>query len=121
MSKNLKIVDKVDDNNQNIIPPDPTFQVTEFLSWLKKRGALRKLKDCENKWKREGLDIEKILNKFDESYIAIYLSRGEKVVLLKNKVWADQWMSHYDLEVPHHRHKKELEKIFSVTESKTKV
>jgi len=29
---------------------------------------------------------------------------------LEKLVWADQWMTYYDLEVPHHRHWTELKK-----------
>ncbi len=101
-------------------PPDPSYKVTEFLSWLKKRGAIRKLNECKKKWENEGLNIESITKELNP-FICIYTYKGEKVVSLENKVWADQWMSHHNLEVPHHRHNKRLEKIFSVTENKTKV
>jgi len=49
--------------SQSISPtaPDPTYEVTKFLAWLKKRGAVRKLNECKNKWENEGLDIEKII------------------------------------------------------------
>jgi hypothetical protein len=103
-------------------PPDPTFSVTRFLSWLLKRGAVVDLNECKRKWGSEGLDIEDIIKKLSPKYLRLYRSRGgEKVVKLENQAWASQWMSYYDLEVPHHRQKKRLEKIFSVTESKTKV
>lgn len=102
------------------LPPDPTFQVTEFLSWLKKRGAIRKLNECKIKWESEGLDIERIIRELNP-HICIYRYKSEKVVKLENKPWADQWMMHYNLEVPHHGQTKEMEKIFSVTETKTKV
>ncbi len=101
-------------------PPDPTFSVTRFISWLSKRGGLRPLSECKRKWDGEGLDIESIIKEFNPQ-LKLYRSRGEKVVKLENKVWASQWMSYYDLEVPHHRHRKRLEKIVSVTETKTKV
>lgn len=102
------------------IPPDPTFKVTEFLQWLKKRGAIRKLSDCVEKWEIEGLNIESVIKTL-QPYLCIYRYKGEKVVKLENKPWADQWMSHYNLEVPHHRHMKEMEKMISVTEKERKV
>lgn len=38
-------------------------------------------------------------------YIRLYRTgRGDKVIKLEKLVWADQWMTYYDLEVPHHRH-----------------
>lgn len=108
--------------SQSISPiaPDPTYEVTKFLAWLKKRGAVRKLNECKNKWENEGLDIENII-KLLSPCLCKYRYKSDVVVKLENKVWADQWMSHYDLEVPHHRHKKALEKIISDTEKKTKV
>ncbi len=102
------------------VPPDPTFQVTEFLQWLKKRGAMRKLSECVEKWEIEGLNIETIIKTL-QPYLCIYRYKGEKVVKLENKPWADQWMSYYNLEVPHHRHMKGIEKMISVTEKKTKI
>ncbi len=108
--------------SQNISPkaPDPTYEVTMFLSWLKKRGAVRKLNECKKKWENEGLNIE-IIIKLLNPYLCKYTYKSEVVVKLEDKVWADQWMSHYCLEVPHHRQKKALEKIISDTEKKTKV
>ena len=82
--------------------PDPTYQVTRFLSWLKKRGAIRKLSECTRKWAPEGLDIESVADRFYPELIGVYRYRGEKVVSLNDKVWADRWMIYYDLEVPHH-------------------
>lgn len=51
-----------------------------------------------------GFDAKRFIKDMGEERIALYLSRGNKVIVLKDKVWADQWMMHYDLEVPHHRH-----------------
>jgi len=67
------------------------------------------LSECNKKWELEGLNIESIIKELGPQYLGIYRYRGEKVVKLENKVWADQWMSYYDLEVPHHRHKKRME------------
>lgn len=110
--------------NQDITPPpppDPTYPVTEFIQWLKKRGMVKSLKLCKKKWESEGLDIEKILKDLNP-LLGLYRSKGgEKVVKLEDRVWADKWMIHYKLEVPHHRHAKSMEKMISVTENKTKV
>ncbi|MBU4373727.1 MAG: D-lyxose/D-mannose family sugar isomerase [Euryarchaeota archaeon] len=103
-----------------LLPPNPTFHVTEFIQWLKKRGAIRKLKECKKKWESEGLNIESIVEEL-KPYLCIARFRGEKVVKLENKPWADQLMSRHNLEVPHHSHWKKLEKIISDTETKTKV
>ena len=122
MSKNVELSSSNEvDKNHIPNPPDPSYPVARFLSWLLKRGGYRNLNDCKNKWGREGLDIEHIIKDFSPNYIRLYVSRGEKIVKLENKPWASQWISYYDLEVPHHRHKKSLEKIFSVTENRTKV
>jgi hypothetical protein len=83
--------------------PDPGYKGTRFIAWLKKRGAVQRLSKCMIKWSREGLDIERTVNRMGTANIDIYRSSGgEKVVVLKNKVWADQWMIHYGLEIPHH-------------------
>lgn len=58
---------------------------------------------CIFKWSQEGLDIEQVIKRMGTLNIDIYRSSGgEKVVVLRNKVWADQWMIHYGLEIPHH-------------------
>lgn len=85
-------------------PPDPTYEVAEFLQYLQKRGGLVYLKKCKKKWAREGLDIEGIVKELSP-HIRIYAFRGEPVVYLENKPWATQWLQHYDLMVPHHRHR----------------
>lgn len=102
------------------LPPDPTYDVTKFLSWLKKLGAMWKLNECKKKWESEGLNIESVIRTL-RPYLCIYRYKGEKVVRLVNTVWADQWMSRYNLEIPHHRQWKKLEKIISDTEKERKV
>jgi hypothetical protein len=87
----------------NLIPPDPSYQVAEFLQYLKKRGGFVYLKECKTKWEREGLDVENIVKAL-RPHIGLYRARGKIVVVLENKPWATQWLQHYDLEVPHHRH-----------------
>lgn len=124
MSDNTKLSSRsAVDKNQTVVPnpPDPTYPVARFLSWLIKRGSIRRLSECKKKWDDEGLDIERVVKELGPRYIGIYRHKGEKIVKLENQAWASQWISHYDLEVPHHRHKKRLEKIFSVTENETKV
>ena len=32
----------------------------------------------------------------------------EKGICIKDKGWADGWAKYYDLEIPHHRHRKKL-------------
>ncbi|MCK4734334.1 MAG: hypothetical protein KAT65_17905 [Methanophagales archaeon] len=92
-------------------PPQPTYDVVRFLSWLKKRGAIHDLKKCVKKWEREGINIEKSIKNLGVSFIKIYRrSGGEKVVFLENKVWADQWMVYYDLEIPHHKQMQKTQK-----------
>ena len=84
--------------------PDPKENGAIFLGWLKKRGVLRGAVNCERKCKENGFEAKRFIKDMGENRIALYLSRGNKVIVLKDKVWADQWMMHYDLEVPHHRH-----------------
>src|SRR5271157_1078712 len=86
-------------------PPKPPYKLTEFLAWLKKRGATWNLTQCKRKCESEGFDLEDTLKKLDTDTIAIYISKGQKYVVLKNKPWADQWMISYNLEVPHHGQK----------------
>jgi hypothetical protein len=100
--------------------PDPGYDATRFIAWIKKRGAVRRLCKCVQKWQPDGLDIELIIKRLGPSNISIFrTSGGEKVVGLIDKVWADQWMTHYGLEVPHHAQPSKT--IYSVTERKRKV
>lgn len=95
------------------LPHDPTYEVAKFLAYLKKRGALWELSDCERNWNREGFDIKNIVLSFDPDLIGIYRSKGgKKVILLRDKKWADQWMIYYDIEVPHHGQWKRLKNSF---------
>ena len=92
-------------------PPEPSYDIVRFLGWLKKRGVIRDLKECEKKWEHEGINIERSIKKLGINFIRIYRrSGGEKVVVLENKVWADQWRSYYDLEVPHHKQMQRTQK-----------
>jgi hypothetical protein len=100
-----------------MLQPDPGYKSARFLGWLKKRGAVRRLSECIGKWADEGLDVERPVKRLLPENIGIYRSRGcEKVVWLRNLVWADRWMARYDLEVPHHGKPLRTEKKGSETE-----
>jgi hypothetical protein len=82
-------------------PPDLGHQVVRFLAWLKKRGAVKSLAHCKKKWK--DLEVEATAKRLEPARIAVYASsRGDKVVVLKDTVWADRWMIYYGEEIPHH-------------------
>lgn len=107
MSVNKKPIalNKLDQKQtNNLILPDPSYRVAEFLSWLKKRGGYVYLDECKKKWEREGLEIERIVKDLNP-HLGLYRSRGKKVVVLENKPWATQWVLYYNLDLPHHRHK----------------
>lgn len=110
------------DNVQNLPTrgPDPGQRMIFLIGWLKKRGALRKLLYCNRKWEHLGIEIEEEIKRIGlEDYICIYRrSGGEKVVFLKNKPWADQWLKYYNLEIPHHSQLEKIKKIFLDTERK---
>ncbi len=100
--------------------PDPTYEVTKFLSWLRKLGGMRSFNQCKKKCESLGLDIDSVIRTLNP-HLCAYRYKGEKVVRLENTVWACQWAIYYNLEIPHHRHWKRLEKIISDTERKKKV
>jgi hypothetical protein len=94
-------------NQYNSCPkgPDPGFNGAAFLGWLKKRGGIRREKDCERKCQENGFTAKAFIKQVGVEYIRIgQTGNGNKVIRLVNKVWADQWMTYYDVEVPHHRH-----------------
>lgn len=66
--------------------PDPKENGAIFLGWLKKRGGLRGAVDCERKCKENGFEAKRFIKDMGEMRIALYLSRGNKVILLKDKV-----------------------------------
>jgi len=85
--------------------PDPGLNGAIFLGWLKKRGAIRKIKDCELKCKENGFTAKEFIKLMGDERIRIgETGNGNKVIKLMDKPWADQWMTYYDVEVPHHRH-----------------
>jgi len=108
-----KVANSTDNTTQIVTkPPEPTYEMARFLSWLKKlhKGAGVSCKRCEKKWGPRGFDFLSTIKEFDENgIIAIYkIPGGDKVVYLRDKGWADGWTRHYDLEIPHHRQWQEL-------------
>lgn len=99
--------------------PDPGQKLIDLIGWLKKRGAVRKVSQCNKKWKDEGIDIEEEVKRIGTDLICIYVSRdGDKVVVLKDKPWADQWLVYYDAEVPHHGQPEKTKRKFLETKRK---
>ncbi len=91
--------------------PDPEEKGAIFLGWLKKRGGMRKIQDCQRKCRENGFEARDFIDAMGQERICLYrASGGDKVIKLENLVWADQWMTYYDLEVPHHRHWTRLKK-----------
>lgn len=89
--------------------PDPRLEGAIFLGWLKKRGAMRKVKDCERKCQENGFTAKDFIKQVGIQNVCIgQTGNGNKVIKLVDTVWADQWMTYYDVEVPHHRHWKSL-------------
>ncbi|MGC9445381.1 MAG: hypothetical protein ACP5E9_10730 [Candidatus Methanospirareceae archaeon] len=89
---------------QTPAPPEITRDFALFLGWLKKRSCLFHLKKCESYWIKKGFDIqENIRYMGDRNFIYIGILNGEKVIHLKDQAWANQWMTFYDLSIPHHR------------------
>lgn len=89
--------------------PDPGFDGASFLSWLKKRGAMRRLQECERRCQEYEFTAKDFVKKIGVEKIQIaQTGNGNKVLKLVDKVWADQWMIFYDQEVPHHRHWRKL-------------
>jgi hypothetical protein len=75
-----------------------------FLGWLKRNGGAKHLTTCEKKLRHLGLDVAATVNSWEQDKITIVLSRGDKVVWLKDIEWADEWAKMHDVEVPHHAH-----------------
>lgn len=87
--------------------PDPGHGGAVFLGWLKKRSGIRKVSHCESKCKENGFTAKEFIQSVGEDHVLLArTSGGEKVIKLQEnkRVWADQWMAHYGIEVPHHRH-----------------
>jgi hypothetical protein len=75
-----------------------------FLGWLKRNGGAKHLTTCEKKLRHLGLDVDATVNSWERDKISIVLSRGDRVVWLKDIEWADEWAKMHDVEVPHHAH-----------------
>ena len=85
--------------------PDPERDGASFLGWLKKRGAMRGLQECERRCQEFGFTAKYFVKRIGVEKIQIaQTGNGNKILKLVDTVWADQWMTFYDLEVPHHRH-----------------
>jgi hypothetical protein len=99
--------------------PDPELRLIPLIGWLKKRGGMREVSQCNVKWKKEGIKIEDEVKKIGTDLICIYRTRGgKKVVVLEDKAWADQWLVYYDAEVPHHSQPEKTKIKFLDTERK---
>ena len=89
-------------------PPDDhdgvDREVVRFLAWLKKRGARVKCLYCKKKWGKKGLCAEDIVTRLGEDRIHIQRepSTGERWVILDDLPWADNLMTEFGEEVPHH-------------------
>jgi len=89
--------------------PDPGQEITKFLSWLKKRSAVKQLRFCLKKCEQMGLNLDDIIKHIGKKNLHITRDgSGNEVVHLADTVWADKWMTFYDLEVPHHGKPKKL-------------
>lgn len=85
--------------------PNPGQEVAIFIAWLKKRGYCQKLVKCEKKCDHLGLDFEDdILTPLGNEIIRVFNSRGEKVVVLLDKTWAQDISTYHGVDIPHHRH-----------------
>jgi hypothetical protein len=71
---------------------------------------MQDLKRCERKWGRVDLNIEESIKNLDISFIRIQTLRGEKVVILVDWAWADQWVTYYGLKLPHHSQMQRMQK-----------
>jgi hypothetical protein len=74
----------------------------KFLGWLKRNGGAKHLTTCEKKLRHLGLDIDSTVDQWEQDKVTIVLSRGDKVVWLRDVEWADEWARMHDVEVPHH-------------------
>jgi hypothetical protein len=99
------------------LAPDPGIRTAAFIAWLKKRGAVWPLPGCIFAWARKGIDVEGEARRLGIPKICICrTSRGGKAVFLVDKAWADRWLRHYGLELPHHSHFKRTVNKCSGTE-----
>jgi hypothetical protein len=81
---------------------DPGPKGALFLSWLKRNGSAKHLTTCEHKLRHLGLSLESVISEWGEEMIIVARSRGDRVVWLRDVVWADRWAAFHGVEVPHH-------------------
>ena len=110
MEKSQDLPDICINQNNTLSPPEPSKDIARFLGWLMKLGGVQDLKRCEKKWERKRLNVEESIKNFDISFIRIQTLRGEKVVVLVDWAWADQWVTYYGFKLPHHRQMQRAQK-----------
>jgi hypothetical protein len=82
--------------------PDPGFDGASFPGWLKKRGAMRRLQECEQRCPEFGFTAKNFIKMIEVEKIQIpRTGNGNKVLKLVDKVWADRRMCFY---VPEEQH-----------------
>jgi len=81
---------------------DSDYRKAKFLGWLKRNGGAKHLTTCERKLRHLGLDVDSTIDSWDQEKVAIVLSRGDKVVWLRDIEWGDTLAKEHDVEVPHH-------------------
>ena len=84
------------------MPEDTDRQKAKFLGWLKRNGGAKRLTTCEKKLRHLGLDVDSTLSGWDPQRIKIAMSKGHRVVWLKDVEWADELVVAQGVEVPHH-------------------
>lgn len=89
---------------------DLNLRKAKFLGWLKRNGGAKHFTTCEKKLRHLELDVDVTVHSWNPDKIAIVLSRGDRVVWLKDIEWADEWAKMHDVEVPHHAQKVDFTK-----------
>lgn len=82
--------------------PDPGYDGTRFLGWLKRHGRAKSLDTCMKKLREIGLDLDTAAVGWGSDRVCRARCRGEAYIWLVDADWADAWARHYDIEVPHH-------------------
>lgn len=54
------------------------------------------------KWKREGLEVESIVKRYQPKIEIYEDGRSNKVVVVVDRAWATQWLDYYEIDIPHH-------------------
>ncbi|VVB62650.1 Uncharacterised protein [uncultured archaeon] len=103
---------------ENPEPPDPGEKGGDFLGWIKKRGFLVCLIDCDDYCKSIGLDLEEFARQMEKERILIgRLSGGNKAVKVVDRTWCSKWARKYERDKPHHRQKQRLHEPHSPIQS----